>query len=369
MRLTHRDARRLMASVSVLAAVMLPLGLPGCKQFGPGALREGRMGYNAAIQQTADQELLLNIVRLRYRDTPSVLQIANIATQMSLQKGIDGRLNFLPSTADSYNVFADITYYERPTISYRPVVGQAFITQMLEPVSEAHIMLLYNAGWPVDTLFGLTLQSINGIENAPGAAGPTPEVTPQFNKFQRLNKDLRELQRTGRLSLGIGEDKKLTKAKIDAGGKQAEIAQRVLKALKLTPKQTLFNLGQATSESDDASIAVVTRSLMSTMFYLSQGVDVPEADRDQGRVAVTLKADGQPLDWNKETDGLFRVRVEKHRPDEAYVSIQHRGRWFYIEDNDLQSKTTFSLLSQLFAMQAGSLRNAGPLLTLPVGGG
>ena len=55
-------------------------------------------------------------------------------------------------------------------------------------------------------------------------------------------------------------------------------------------------------------------------------------------------------------------------PEDPYVSVQYRGRWYAIYDNDLSSKTTFALLSQLFAMQSGNIRSAGPVLTLPVGG-
>ena len=107
---------------------------------------------------------------------------------------------------------------------------------------------------------------------------------------------------------------------------------------------------------------------MSAMFYLSQGVDVPENDIEEGRVFTAQYADGQPVDWHTVTQGLFRVRASARKPYDTYVSIKYRGRWFYIDDNDLSSKTTFALLSQLLAIQSGNIRSAGPVLTLPVGG-
>lgn len=45
-----------------------------------------------------------------------------------------------------------------------------------------------------------------------------------------------------------------------------------------------------------------------------------------------------------------------------------RGSWFYIDDSDLDSKSTFSMLMQLFALQSGNSDGMTPVLTIPVGG-
>ncbi len=354
-------------SASVLAAAVLLALLSGCAIVGPPAIRDGRLAYNEAVQVTTDQELLLNIIRLRYRDTPTILQITNIATQLNLQTNVNGSTNILPSEADRYNLGASASYYERPTISYRPVVGQAFIQQMLEPVNEDKLTLLYNAGWPVDTLFGLTVQSINGIQNAPGASGPTPQLDPDFRRFQQVIQGFRDLQRAGLLTVGRqGQGSLVRMIKGDGLGGRVDFIQ---KTLGLDPAISEYNIAQAVETDNDRAIAIVPRSLMSAMFYLSQGVDVPRGDLKDGRVFTAQYADGQPVDWQAETRGLFRVRTGILAPGNAYVSVKYRGRWFYISDSDLSSKTTFALVSQLFAMQSGSVRNAGPVLTLPVGGG
>jgi hypothetical protein len=49
------------------------------------------------------------------------------------------------------------------------------------------------------------------------------------------------------------------------------------------------------------------------------------------------------------------------------VSVSHRGSWFFIDDADLSSKATFSLLTHLLALQSGEVQRLVPLLTLPVG--
>lgn len=67
------------------------------------------------------------------------------------------------------------------------------------------------------------------------------------------------------------------------------------------------------------------------------------------------------------TGDLLRIQLAPIVPVHAVVAVQYRGSWFYIDDADLESKSTFSLLSQLFALQAGKIDRLTPLLTLPVG--
>lgn len=54
-------------------------------------------------------------------------------------------------------------------------------------------------------------------------------------------------------------------------------------------------------------------------------------------------------------------------PSGVAVSVSHRGSWFFIDDADLSSKATFSLLTHLLALQSGEVQRLVPLLTLPVG--
>ena len=49
------------------------------------------------------------------------------------------------------------------------------------------------------------------------------------------------------------------------------------------------------------------------------------------------------------------------------MSIKYRDYWFYISDNDLESKRTFILLQQLFNLQAAEPKKSQPILSLPLG--
>ena len=111
-----------------------------------------------------------------------------------------------------------------------------------------------------------------------------------------------------------------------------------------------------------------TRSISSLMFYLSQNVSVPPEHDAAGLVTITKRADGSPFDWNDTPAGsVFRVAYSKKRPSASAIAIPYRGYWFYIADNDLETKTTFLLLMQLFSLQAGQTSSVPPTLTIPVG--
>jgi hypothetical protein len=64
--------------------VLISLILSGCG-LGPSMMRADRLTYNDAIQFTDRQELLLNIVRLRYNEGPEFLATSSIRNHKSVQ--------------------------------------------------------------------------------------------------------------------------------------------------------------------------------------------------------------------------------------------------------------------------------------------
>ena len=115
-------------------------------------------------------------------------------------------------------------------------------------------------------------------------------------------------------------------------------------------------------------LKIEPRSLMGTLYFLSHGIHVPEKHVEQGLVTTTRYEWGDPFDWNQVTGDLLQVCCQKRKPKAAAVSVKYRGYWFYIPDSHLSSKSTFTLLLQLFELQAGGgAEGAKPVLTLSVG--
>src|SRR4051794_21066605 len=74
------DARRHPALWVIPVGLAICLLGAGCG-LGPKSLHETRQPYNEAVKLTSEEQLLLNIVRLRYSDNPSSLAVPSIAAQ------------------------------------------------------------------------------------------------------------------------------------------------------------------------------------------------------------------------------------------------------------------------------------------------
>lgn len=72
-------------------------------------------------------------------------------------------------------------------------------------------------------------------------------------------------------------------------------------------------------------------------------------------------SDGTPYDWQQLVGGLFRVRHCEAQPEHAYAAVRYRGRFWYLDDADLDSISTFFLLTWLFNLQANTTPAAGPI--------
>jgi hypothetical protein len=103
-------------------------------------------------------------------------------------------------------------------------------------------------------------------------------------------------------------------------------------------------------------IMLNNRSVMEILRFAAANVEVPEADIDRGIVRSR----------DVDLDEYLVVRWSEGEPSAAWLKVQYRGKWFFIPETDLQSRTSFALLSALFSSVVGEVPGAKPVLTLPV---
>jgi hypothetical protein len=99
---------------------------------------------------------------------------------------------------------------------------------------------------------------------------------------------------------------------------------------------------------------------------VSQSIDVPDHHEELGLVRVTVSEDGSEFDWGLLFDDLLDIQHDTGFPDDPMVAIYYRDVWFYIASSDIESKATFSLLAQVFALHAGAIAQETPTLTIPI---
>ena len=392
-------------------------GVSGC--LGPKAVRYTRMRYNEVVRDTNDEQLLMNIVRLRYADSPVFIDLPNITSQVE----VAGRGNYFggygnqtPGRASLG--FGELSLRDSPTLSYHPREGREIAKALLTPLS-GELFIVVNAGANIEQLLLLSVNDINDVPNGIGSTLLTPRVgdnNEQFVRGIRLLTSLRERDGTelafatneqsdgssdpipkssveGRDLLGAAHDGYVYRAKADgqmtllkrekdlmlrirpAFVNSPEMAE-VARIFKLKPGLDMYKIKSELTEEanksrsttqENETIYMNLRSVLQIMTFLSKGVVVPDEHVISGVVPVTTGPDGQIFDWTQITAGNFVVHVQKHRPRDAEVAVHYRGYWFYIAVDDVNSRAALAILEVLFGLQESGDRNAGPALTLPLG--
>ena len=293
----------------------------------------GRTSYNTAAQNTTNQELLLNLVRLRYSDTPYFLELNNITTQFSYTGKLLPSVKIPGFTTDNpATLGAELIWQNQPTIQYSPLEGKDFAIQLMHPLSLRLIQGLVFTGWDVDRVFRLLVQNMADIPNACSASGPIPQDPPQYKRFMEVMHLLRHFQKDGELQIGVryippGKNKPTDIDDPEAGvpnaiqltfpskGANAERLSNILEGIRLTNGKYILNMRQAFNE--EAEIGIMTRSLLSCMYYLSLGVQVPPRDLAAGIVGTTHYPDGKLFNWKNVIGDLICVYSSPYYPQNA----------------------------------------------------
>ena len=334
--------------------------------FGPRALKQTHPAYKDAIVNSMNEQMLQNLVRMRYRDVPMFLEISSVTTSLSMSTEISASL------PDSFSLSPSVTISDNPTISYTPLRGEELLKGILSPLELQSMLVFTKSGWSISRVLGLCIERLNNLQNAPTASGPTPDFAPEYEEYKELISLLRKLQLSHLLEFGLEELGDQSQIVVKFSGDSHEMESefnRIYELLGLDPNRHIFNLNSNFLSVNDSSWTVRTRSMTSVLYYLSQNVKVPAEHEAVGLVTVTEDKNGNPFDWNKTPAGaVFKISSSKSFPSNAFVTTFYRGHWFYIEDLDLNSKSTFSLVLALFNLQSGRTKYQGPTLTLPVGG-
>ena len=351
-----------MRLLPLLILLVVTLAAPGCEFVGPRAIRSGQNAYNESLKTTRQEEMLLNIVRLRHTDDPYFLKIASITatTEAGVNVGADEM---------DRGVFGGVSYSERPNITYTPLTGEEFVLSLLTHIDLNTIYLLNSAGWELDDILRVFANRMNGVENAPTGAGTTPEGTPRYERFQTIVSAIDQLEDQGALIIAprAGDEANELVITILPDARQTEELDQFYGLLNLDPElgQYRVRIGYRSAGPDE--IVIETRSIMAAMYYLARAVEVPEEYRLEDRIYEHVDDAGEPFDWLAVHKDLFRVRTATRRPSDAYAAVEYKGSWYYIDGGDIEARETLTMVNMVFTLQAGGEPGGGPLITIPVG--
>jgi len=402
--------------VQIFLLSIVALAFGGCA-VQPQIIQERHWQLNETIRATHIEQLLLNVVRLRYDDTPYFLQVSSISTQFSAQANVGVNGTFPQGASNVYGLSAGAAYSEAPVVTWSMPNSRDFYGRMLAPISADQLTSLASAGWDATRVFLVGVKKMNRLRNKEIRVDEGVYTPSEYGEFREALNLMSELSRDGVIDFAYGvkssmgggkipmekmdptaipeglayglqfmtrddpnvfEPLKLSKplflrfsVKSDGNPK----ARRLRELLDLDPSKYSFGIvdtgnsgvEQLRSESGKpsqvmvegtkmAEIVLNNRSMMEVLLFASALVEVPQA-QISNHVARGDRANN--LDW-------LTVRYSDSEPSDAWVKVRYRGLWFYIPGNDLASRTSLGLLDAVFQSSVGNVPGAKPLLTLPV---
>jgi len=142
-----------------------------------------------------------------------------------------------------------------------------------------------------------------------------------------------------------------------------EEAKELAELLDLDADAHRLELIDGGTRHNDKEFAIQTRSLLGTMYALSQAVEAPPEHLKSGEIM-------NPFTSQDEAPAEHWLVVKHSRvpvPD-AMAQVFYRGHWFYVPRTDWASKRTFALLTYLFSLQASGAASQLPMVTVQAGG-
>jgi hypothetical protein len=336
--------------------------------------------------------MLLNIVRSRYQDMPVFLNVNSVTAQYSYE--VSGGLAaggelINPGNASSLSGFGNLNYgfSEFPTITYIPLVGEAFAKHLYEEISSEIFFAAAQSGWAIDILMQIGIHRIGAAKNMSfGEVRLIQQFESDLKKLENFTRviqlisilsdaEIIEFQRRIVDENTIKEDAKIVKEEKKPDLETAQylvivdevpenMRARLAEFQELTgiSNRKLIKMTTRTSNVKGEELVIQTRSVMAIIKFLGRGIDIPAEHRREGRV-VDYELDSS----DNVMKNLFPVRIHssEDEPDKAFVQIHYQDYWYYINHNDVLSKRALEHIMILFQLKAPFKKSAGPLLTIP----
>jgi hypothetical protein len=333
-------------------------------------MQRDRIEYLSSVADSWKEQTLLNVVRIRYGDAPSFLDVSSVISSYAVggQLSAGAIINSNPTSVAPWNTTtfgAGAAYQDRPTISYTPLTGDKFSKSFLRPITPSGIFQLTQAGYPADFVLLITIRSLNGIKNQNISGG---QVQPADPKFYPLLDALRRLQLSGTVSMRL--EKRGTEEVgilVLASSLTSQVNQDlkfVLDTLHLKPGkngEVLIVFGAV--QRNDKELAVLSRSMAEILIDLAVGVEVPAEHVAAGRTIPSVRV---ASDSNPRERPLVRIQSGRTPPSDPFSAVRYRDTWYWIDDDDFASKRIFTLLMIFFSLAETGVTPQTPALTIPL---
>ncbi|MEW6077896.1 MAG: hypothetical protein AB1724_08800 [Thermodesulfobacteriota bacterium] len=356
--------------MTAMAALSLSLMMVwGCSSIGTHTVVNDRFDYTGAISDSWKQQMLINIVKLRYGDAPVFLDVASVINQYSVESQMDLRLSWadpiVSAVTNSQSTGGTVRYTDRPTITYTPLSGEKFARSLMKPLPPTAILSLIQGGYPIDLVLRLCVHSINGVQNRYGGSARMRLADPEFYP---LLERLRRVQGSGAIGLRVQKTSEMEGVLMRFTGKVEAPVQEDINAIRNTLGLDLsadeFKIVYGSIAQSDKELALLTRSVLEILVDLASCIEVPMSHVEEKRVNPTMPEESGS---DGPVPALIRILSSSGKPGEAFISVPYRNHWFWIDDRDLRSKSLFTFLMFIFSLTETGGKEGAPIITVSTG--
>jgi hypothetical protein len=323
-----------MRRIALLLVLIILAGAGCARGIGSKRLPIDRTAYVEALGNSWKEQVLYNIVKLRYGGAPTFLDVTSINQAYQLQAGISdlsytfasGSVGGEPGNSNwvfpSHTLGAKLTgtYQTTPTITYQPISGEALKASLLIPIPIDDLCRSLETGWFPKIILPYLVESINTLRNR-------PEEDP---KFWKLVDTWAKLKKNGVLLIAFEEVKTVEAPEIEGkngkpkskpdkwGESAANLAKFTSKLVKEQGKQCeektiapflILNLSRAQKANLDNDVKDFKQ-------YLNL-VDDPEGskllEKCRRLLSISQPFDPAEMDWLKKKVGLSDSQIKKNK--------------------------------------------------------
>ena len=322
------------------------------------------MAYNEAIAETNAQQMLMVPVHNRYEEGNSLLAVASVTANVRISSSARVEAGFGSSETYDGNLVpfsGGFVYEENPTISYRPVTGEAYLRQLSSPIPLSLFSQTSQTLPDPGFVYNMILASINDIYN-PAFLHSEQQDDPRFSRLVEIMAMLTMERRLHWVNTPNSDELSLLILKPD--GDKAVMEMLVLLQLpaeQAEQERIVIPVTLALDGKTEDGIGLTTHSLWTLVEVLSAAVQVPAEDERRG-ITTDFPKQGR-------LGRQLQIHYTKDQPEDAYIAVEYRDGWFFIDRRDLLTKRYFKLLGSLWnAAMSESLDDgtAAPVLTVPV---
>ena len=422
MKINQRQQSR---SIAVTVGIAFIALLQGCSTIGPRLYEGSFNDYNDAIRRTSDGQMLTNLVRMRYFDTPVFLQVSSVNASFSVGANAGASAGINSGASNNYGLDIGANASESPTISFSLPESAKYYGRLLSPLSAKQIGSLLLGGFDTETVFLTSVRGMNGLKNISAEYENTPQENASFDEYKEALSLIEKLRGQGLLDMELaGKQTDFSSPQtIDDSNPLSKVA---LLATTMYANSNGFELvkydddlwqahqyykvmamrfAPASKDSPDAQRLRKLLRLQDRNSFAIEEEELVNAEKPRGILGQSPGALDPSVTWAEigirgrsmmeimqvaskkvqlpaehvsrgmafvdsnqgaERDTGLIIWSSEDEPDHS-LRIRYRGHWFYIEDSDLESREQFALMNALFAVVGGTVPGATPVMTIPVG--